>query len=301
MTITVDRRRTGHVREGLGPHDLGRIPQGFCRVFADFVLVDPGTTIVNHRQLERGAPHPQPEQVSGYGAVAEIAAPGEGRRRVAQPSPSPAVVAVTRPPVLVARIADSTDVPAGAALLSRVCLARGPQGRLPGSATAMSVPGFCDIVTTTLARGRVDLITTDGTVTGVSCWIGHPAHGHDLTPSAIPALARGSGDDDPLHRLSMLGVPAGEPHQHLACLAAWPGHGARSITQHLLRRQQIIADRDRHTLYTEIHDDFNTVPDVHGSAWLPPYCHTQVHLIPCRGLRATASAMWVSQHLGGAR
>ncbi len=180
---------------------------------------------------------------------------------------------VNRPPVLAARAADITDVPAGAALLIRTRMARGPLGRLPGSATTASAPtvsGFSDIITTTLTLGRVDLITTDGTITGIACWIGHPAHGHDLTPSATPGLARGSGDYDLLNRLSMLDamlrVPAGAPHQHLACLAAWPGHGARTITQHLLRRQQSIADHDRHTLYTELHDDFDR-EGFHRQGW----------------------------------
>jgi hypothetical protein len=171
---------------------------------------------------------------------------------------------VNEPPVLTLRAAEDADIPAAATLLVRARLAGGTDGRLPGSATTTSVsgvPGFSDILATTLALGRVDLITHGATITGVACWIGHPAPGCDLSPAATPGLARGSSDYDLLNRLSMLddmlGVPADAPHQHLACLAVWPGHHARDITAQLLRSAQDIADRDGHTLYTEIHDDID--------------------------------------------
>jgi len=45
----------------------------------------------------------------------------------------------------------------------------------------------------------------------------------------------------------------------------------------------------------------DTVPEVHGSAWLPLYSHTPVCVIPFRGLRAATGAVCTCQHPGGER
>ncbi len=150
------------------------------------------------------------------------------------------------------RTADTDDITAAAALLSRAILTS-PTGRLPGSATTTRAATFADLLHASLYFGRVDLAVTGERIAGVACWIDHP---HGPVPPAV--TVRRTGVDDLLDRLHLtdlvLPVADGHPHQHLVCLGTRPGHHARAVTDLLLHRQRLLNDRHSHTLYAEVHD-----------------------------------------------
>jgi hypothetical protein len=176
-----------------------------------------------------------------------------------------------------ANTADITDLHAAARLLTQAHLSS-PTCWLLGSSTVTTpdpaIAAYTDILAAALRLGRVDLAhdpDDDGEIVGVACWIYHRAQHDATTRVPVPAASqlarrppRGGHVRHLLGRLNLLDevFPViGGTHHHLACMGTRPGYGARTITELLLHRQHQLADRDGHSVHTEVHT-------ASGRAWL---------------------------------